>query len=287
MNKEIWTIGRILQWTEQYFHNKELDTPRLDGEVLLSHVLGKDRIYLYIHYDQPLTTEELSAYKALVLKRVNGYSVASIVGHKEFMGLSFMVNEDVLIPRPDTETLVEYTIESCKQKTDLSVLDVCTGPGTILLSLLHYLPQATGIGLDLSEKALDVAKQNRKALQLEERATLIQSNMFTSLKKEKLFDIIVSNPPYISTGEMDTLPSEVLHEPHMALDGGEDGLDFYRILVSESHYYLQLGGLLIIEIGTHQEEAIIQLFASAPQYKCIDTVRDLANVIRVLVFQKV
>ena len=142
MYKEIWTIGRILQWTEQYFQSKEMDTPRLDGEVLLSHVLGKDRIYLYTHYDQPLIQEELDAFRPLVQQRAKGYSVASITGQKDFMGLTFKVNHKVLIPRPDTETLIEHVLDTYPEDCNIRILDVCTGPGTILLSLLHYLPNA-------------------------------------------------------------------------------------------------------------------------------------------------
>ena len=147
MHKEIWTIGRILQWTEQYFQSKEMDTPRLDGEVLLSHVLGKDRIYLYTHYDQPLIQEELDAFRPLVQERAKGHCVAAIIGEKDFMGLTFKVNDKVLIPRPDTETLIEHVLGTYQKDSNIRILDVCTGPGTILLSLLHYLPNACGMGI--------------------------------------------------------------------------------------------------------------------------------------------
>ena len=160
MHKEIWTIGRILQWTEQYFQSKEMDTPRLDGEVLLSHVLGKDRIYLYTHYDQPLIQDELDAFRPLVQQRAKGHCVAAIIGEKDFMGLTFKVNDKVLIPRPDTETLIEYVLGTYPKDSDMRVLDVCTGPGTILLSLLHYLPNACGVGLEISTDALSVAEKN-------------------------------------------------------------------------------------------------------------------------------
>ena len=128
MHKEIWTIGRILQWTEQYFQSKEMDTPRLDGEVLLSHVLGKNRIYLYTNYDQPLEQEELDRFRPLVIERAKGYSVASLTGKKDFMGLTFAVNDKVLIPRPDTETLVEYVLGAYHQQDSIRILDMCTGP---------------------------------------------------------------------------------------------------------------------------------------------------------------
>ena len=194
MHKEIWTIGRILQWTEQYFQSKEMDTPRLDGEVLLSHVLGKNRIYLYTNYDQPLEQEELDRFRPLVIERAKGYSVASLTGTKDFMGLTFAVNDKVLIPRPDTETLVEYVLSSYHQQDSIRILDMCTGPGTILLSLLHYLPTATGMGLDISRDALEIAAQNQEAFNLGNRSEFHESDMFSYLDHHnELFDVIVSN----------------------------------------------------------------------------------------------
>ena len=287
MNQEIWTIGRILQWTEQYFSDKGVDTPRLDGEVLLSHILEKDRIYLYTHYDQPLTKEELDKYRPLVISRAKGHCVATLVGYKDFMGLSFTVDEHVLIPRPDTETLVEYVLGAYKEDAALSILDVCTGPGTILMSLLHYLPQAQGLGLDLSEPALAVAQANRQKFSLEERAELKHSDMFSALNEDETFDIIVSNPPYITEADMKTLSADVLNEPHMALCGGQDGLDFYRILAQESYKHLVKDGLLAMEIGMGQEEDVRHLLEAKGQYKDIAYVKDLAGINRVVVAKKV
>lgn len=146
MHKEIWTIGRILQWTEKYFQSKEMDTPRLDGEVLLSHVLGKDRIYLYTHYDQPLIQDELDAFRPLVQQRAKGHCVAAIIGEKDFMGLTFKVNDKVLIPRPDTETLIEHILGTYQKDSNIRILDVCTGPGTILLSLLALFAECVWHG---------------------------------------------------------------------------------------------------------------------------------------------
>ncbi|WP_298631614.1 HemK/PrmC family methyltransferase, partial [uncultured Veillonella sp.] len=200
MYKEIWTIGRILQWTEQYFQSKEMDTPRLDGEVLLSHVLGKDRIYLYTHYDQPLIQEELDAFRPLVQERAKGHCVAAIIGEKDFMGLTFKVNDKVLIPRPDTETLIEHVLGTYQKDSNIRILDVCTGPGTILLSLLHYLPNACGMGIEISTDALSLAKVNSERFNLNDRVQLLESDMFSALDgKNEQFDLIVSNPPYIRT----------------------------------------------------------------------------------------
>ncbi|WP_298711845.1 peptide chain release factor N(5)-glutamine methyltransferase [uncultured Veillonella sp.] len=283
MHKEIWTIGRILQWTEQYFQSKEMDTPRLDGEVLLSHVLGKDRIYLYTHYDQPLIQEELDAFRPLVQQRVKGYSVASITGKKDFMGLTFKVNDKVLIPRPDTETLIEHILGTYPEDSNMRILDVCTGPGTILLSLLHYLPNAVGVGLDISTDALPLARENRESFNLTERVQFNESDMFSALRgKNEKFDLIVSNPPYIRTGDAKMLSLDVLNEPHIALFGGEDGLKFYRILAKECGSYLNTNGRVAFEVGFDQAEEVGALLQETGQYSTIQFIADLGGHNRVV-----
>ena len=283
MYKEIWTIGRILQWTEQYFQSKGMDTPRLDGEVLLSHVLGKNRIYLYTNYDQPLEQEELDRFRPLVIERAKGHSVASLTGTKDFMGLTFAVNDKVLIPRPDTETLVEYVLSSYHQQDSIRILDMCTGPGTILLSLLHYLPTATGIGLDISRDALEVAARNQEAFKLENRSEFHESDMFSYLEHHnELFDVIVSNPPYIRLEDKKILSPDVLNEPHIALFGGEDGLQFYRILAKECRNYLNANGRVAFEVGFDQAEEVGALLQETGQYSNIQFIADLGGHNRVV-----
>ena len=283
MHKEIWTIGRILQWTEQYFQSKEMDTPRLDGEVLLSHVLGKDRIYLYTHYDQPLIQEELDAFRPLVQERAKGHCVAAIIGEKDFMGLTFKVNDKVLIPRPDTETLIEYVLGTYSKDSDVRILDVCTGSGTILLSLLHYLPNACGMGIEISADALSLAKVNSERFNLNDRVQLLESDMFSALDdKNEQFDLIVSNPPYIRTGDAKLLSQDVLNEPHIALFGGEDGLDFYRILAKTCGTYLKSQGHIAFEIGFDQAESVKALLEETGQYSNIRCIADLGGNDRVV-----
>ena len=283
MYKEIWTIGRILQWTEQYFQSKEMDTPRLDGEVLLSHVLGKDRIYLYTHYDQPLIQEELDAFRPLVQERAKGHCVAAIIGEKDFMGLTFKVNDKVLIPRPDTETLIEHVLGTYQKDSKVRILDVCTGPGTILLSLLHYLPNACGVGLEISTDALTVAEENRERFNLNDRVQLLESDMFSALDgKAEKFDLIVSNPPYIRTGDAKLLSQDVLNEPHIALFGGEDGLEFYRILAKKCDTYLKPQGRIAFEIGYDQAEEVKSLLKEASHYSNIQCIADLGGNNRVV-----
>ena len=283
MYKEIWTIGRILQWTEQYFQSKGMDTPRLDGEVLLSHVLGKNRIYLYTNYDQPLEQEELDRFRPLVIERAKGHSVASLTGTKDFMGLTFAVNDKVLIPRPDTETLVEYVLSAYHQQDSIRILDMCTGPGTILLSLLHYLPTATGMGLDISRDALEIATKNQEAFKLENRSEFHESDMFSYLEHHnELFDVIVSNPPYIRLEDKKILSPDVLNEPHIALFGGEDGLDFYRQFAMECVTYLKPYGLVAFEVGYDQAEDVKSLLEAVGSYVDISFAADLAGINRVV-----
>ncbi len=290
MHKELWTIGRILQWTEQYFRNKGIEGGRLDGEVLLSHILGQPRIYLYTNYDKPLEQHELDAYRPLVMERVKGFSVAAIIGEKEFMGLPFHVTKDVLIPRPDTETLVEDILAVLPNDGEYRILDVCTGPGTILYSLLHYMPNATGMGLDISKDALQVAATNREKLEIGDRAKLCVSDLFSALASlggyEESFDVITSNPPYIPTAELETLAVEVKNEPSLALDGGEDGLDFYRRLVTDSATYLKSGGYLAVEIGMGQDEDVCVLAKVTGFYGEPVMQKDIAGIIRELRWQK-
>lgn len=307
MDNELWTISRMLQWTEQYFRSKGIESSRLDGEVLLSHSLGCDRMYLYVNFDRPLDKAELDAYRPLVVQRAKGYSVAAITGHKEFMGLDFHVNEHVLIPRPDTETLIEDILALYDVNASPCILDLCTGPGTILLSLLHYLPNATGVGLDISDKALAVAEDNRISLELADASRFCESDIkqlleqviigkgteytalmdactslfgeqFTSL--EGLFDVLVSNPPYITTAEMKVLSQEVLHEPHIALHGGDTGLEFYVLIIREGWRFVKDGGYLAIEIGQGQEVAVSKLAKETGQYGEPVYQRDIAGIIR-------
>ena len=214
MNK-IWTIGALLQWTQQYFAGKGIDSPRLDAEILLAHVLHKERIYLYAHYDEPMNGEELAAYRAMVKQRADRLSVAHILGTKAFMGLDFKVSEDVLIPRPETEMLVE-TVVAAAEGTAPAIIDIGTGSGAIILSLLHYLPQATGKGVDISPKALAIAAENGRTLGLDGRVTWIESDLFTKVPQGAC-DWLVSNPPYLTKGDMEHLQPEVRHDPALAL----------------------------------------------------------------------
>lgn len=283
MNK-IWTIGALLQWTQQYFAGKGIDSPRLDAEILLAHVLHKERIYLYAHYDEPMNPQELAAYRELVKKRANRYSVAHILGTQPFMGLDFKVNEDVLIPRPETEMLVESVVAAA-EGTAPSIVDIGTGSGAIVLSLLHYLPQANGIGVDISPKALAIAAENGKALDLDGRVTWIESDLFTNVPQGP-YDWIVSNPPYLTQHDMEELQPEVRHDPALALYGGDDGLDIYRRLAKESPAFVKRGGHCIVEIGAGQTQDVSAIFTADGAYEHEKTVKDYGGIERVLLFTR-
>ena len=281
---QVWTIGAILKWSEQYFGSHGAETPRLDAEVLLSYLLGQKRIFLYVHFDQPLTAEELARYREMVKRRAAGEPVAYICGEKEFMGLTFKVTPAVLVPQPDTETLVEAVIERLKGKEGARIADVCTGSGAIAIALAHYLPESSIVATDISADAVSIAEENAKALELSERVQFFEGDLLAPLAG-KTFDAIMSNPPYIPGADIESLPREVRAEPRIALDGGADGLDFYRRLVGESAALLKDGGFLAVECGDTQAGAIAEM-AKGGGFGRTEIVHDLSDKERVVVMWK-
>lgn len=282
---EVWTIGSILKWTGQYFADKGVESPRLDAEVLLSHVLGKERIYLYVHFDEPLQADELAQYKDAIKKRIARMPVAYIIGYKEFMGLEFNVSPAVLIPRPDTEILVEAVIERLKEKENVSFVDIGTGSGAIVLSLLANLPQAIGSTVDISEAAIAVAKNNAEKLGVSERVNFFHGDVYSPVK-DQVFDAIISNPPYIPDADIEGLQPEVKCEPHGALAGGLDGLDFYRRLVREGVSLLKSGGFMAFEVGIHQASAVSKLAEEFSELGKVDIIKDYGGIERVVIINK-
>lgn len=282
---EVWTIGSILTWTKQYFQGKGVESPRLDAEVLLSHVLGKERIYLYVHFDEPLEEHELAIYKEAIKKRVSRIPVAYILGYKEFMRLKFQVSPDVLIPRPDTEILVEAVLERLKQKEAPTFVDIGTGSGAIVLSLLANLPQVLGSTVDISSDAIAVAKKNAADLGVADRVTFYQGDAYAPLG-DRQFDAIISNPPYIPDADIKGLEPEVKCEPHEALAGGLDGLDFYRKLIGEGIALLKADGFMAFEVGIHQAAAVAKLAAGYPALGDVTILKDYGGIERVVIINK-
>ena len=262
--KPVWTIMKILNWTKQYFADKGVENPRLDAEVLLCAVLKCERINLYVDFERPLTENELAQFKQYVVRRAKHEPLAYILGEKAFMRNMFKVTPDTLVPRPETELLVESIVMAAEAVGgDVKILDIGTGSGAIIVSLLDYLPQAKGVGVDISVGALTVAKGNAVSIGVAERAGFLRSDVFSTLPLDKKFDIIVSNPPYIPAGDIAGLAKDVQQEPIGALDGGVDGLDFYRRITKEAPLHMVEDGLLAFEIGIYQGEAVAELCRQA------------------------
>ena len=281
----VWTIKKLIQWTTGFFEKHQIESPRLDAEILLAHVLHKSRIYLYTDFDLIVNPAELAQYRSFLEKRVSGISTAAIVGEKNFMGLTFKVNEKVLIPRPDTETWLEKVIQYHRNEPDLKVADLGCGSGAILLSFLYYCKEDTGIGVDISKDALQVAEENGRLLKLDDRVNWIEGDYLTALPSGGL-DGILSNPPYIPSGDIEGLQKEVKNEPLLALDGGKDGLDFYRKLAVSAAGYLKPGGFLAVEFGIHQAEDVVNLLKEKGEFDSFEVITDYGGIERAVYCRK-
>lgn len=275
---EVWTVLKVLRWTTEHLAHKGVDSARLDAELLLAETLKLDRVGLYLNYDRPLQTGELDSYRAQVRRRANREPLQYILGHCEFWSLSLQVTPDVLIPRADTEVLVEEALKHVQ--TGSALLDVGTGSGAIALALASELPDCRVTGLDRSVAALRVADRNCRALGLSERVSLVEGDLFDL--PEGGWQLIVANPPYIPTRDLAELMPEVGgHEPQLALAGGDDGLDCYRALARQAPSRLAGGGWLLVEVGINQAAAVAELFAAVGLHDiyCRD---DYAGVPRVV-----
>ena len=279
--KDVWTISSLLNWTVNYFKSKNIQSARLDAEVLLSHVLRQERIYLYVHFDEPMEQNELSKFREYVKKRAQHVPIAYIIGEREFMGLPFKVTKDTLIPRPDTEILVENVLNNVDRDKEIEIVDIGTGSGAIILSLLVNLPKAQGKTVDISSKAIEVAKENAVNLQVNDRCEFFVGDLFAPLNGSK-FDLIVSNPPYIPQKDIVTLEDDVKeYEPVSALTDGGDGLSYYRRLLSEGKAYIKENGFIALEIGIYQSEDVKQI-AMDNGWKDIKIIKDYAGIDRVV-----
>ena len=280
---KLWTIGEIIKETKQYFEKQGVESSRLDAEILLCHVLNKDRVYLYVNFDRPLQKEELDSYRELVVKRAKGISIAYILNKKTFFALDFYVDENVLVPRPETEFLVEFVLDFLNTKEKQSILDIGTGSGAIALSLADRINDAKITACDISEKALFVAKKNSDNLGLSDKVNFVLSDLFEHI--EGLFDVIVSNPPYIASNVIATLSKEVRNEPHLALDGGADGLDIYKRIIKKAPDFLTKDGILAFEIGFAQANALKKLGAEYGFSTC-KVIKDYSKNDRVVILSR-
>jgi release factor glutamine methyltransferase len=258
-----WTTLAVLDWTTQRFTDAGITGARLEAQLLLAHVLGCSRVQLYTGFDKPLGDEELAAYRGLIKRRLGGESVSYLLGEQEFWGLPFTVNEHVLVPRPDTETLIDVARGlRADRNAPCRVLDLCTGSGAIAVALAKELPAATVIATDASIEAVAVAKQNVERNAVGDRVAVRVGDLFAPVQGEQ-FDLIVSNPPYIATAVIGTLSAEVRREPRIALDGGGDGLQFYDRICREAPAHLVRGGWLVVEHGYDQADAVRARFEAA------------------------
>ena len=275
---EVWTIGRVITWTTSHFAERGIDSPRLDAELLLAAVLGKNRLYLYTHYDQPLTPSERDAYRAFVQRRAKHEPVAYILGEREFYGLAFTVTRDVLVPRPETEHLVDAVREwfdehPCARPR---IVDVGTGSGAIAVALAAQIPAAEITAIDISAAALDVARQNATRHGVQERVRLLAGDLLEPVAGEAPFDVVAANLPYIAESERPDLMPEVRdYEPDLALFAGVDGLALLRRLIAAAPARLASPGLLALEMGAGQWPEVQRALNESSAFTGVRAVADL------------
>jgi release factor glutamine methyltransferase len=282
---QTWTIGRLLEWTTGYFTKLNLETPRLDAEVLLAFLLTCKRIDLYIMYDTEVSEGDRTRLRTMVKRRAEGCPIAYIVGKREFFSLELEVTPDVLIPRPETEILVERTLELFRDRTGLEFADIGCGSGAIGVAIAHTLPTARGVCVDISPAALQVAARNAARHGVADRLEFVKSDLFERIGEGRIsdFDLIVSNPPYITEEEMAELPVSVRnYEPRLALAGGTSGLEIIERLIEQSANHLRLGGKFLMEMGATQEGSVLALLRANGRLEVMPTLRDAAGHARIV-----
>ena len=281
--EDAWTVGRLLNWTTDYLRKHGSESPRLDAEVMLASVLEWERVQLYTHFEDVVGDIAGLRYRQLVRRRAEGTPVAYLVGRKEFYSLRFDVAPGVLIPRPESEFVVVEVLEAVKGRGAVRVVDVGTGSGCLAVACARHLPDAEFVAVDLSPEALPQARKNAARHGLAERIEFIEGDLLGPVADRPPFDVIVSNPPYIPAGDIESLEPGVRdHEPRLALDGGPDGLTVVTRLIAEALPLLKPGGHLILEIGSPQEAAVRDRIAAHPEYTLLPTIRDLNGHPRVV-----
>lgn len=297
MNKEsdsdnqVWTISGLIKWTSEYFEAREIDNPRMAAELLLSHCLGLTRLDLYLQHDKPMLQKELALFKTLIKRRVTREPVAYITGVKGFWSLDLAVSADVLIPRPDTECLVETALSVISenfQQGPLKIADLGTGSGAVVLALAASLPENYYCAVDISPAALCIAKKNATFNCPDANINFIAGSWLDAFSEEEIFDVIVSNPPYIPTKDILDLQAEVrMYEPALALDGDADGLKCIRHIVKNAHNFLKPGGWLMLEIAFDQKKDVLEIVAGTGCYAKTEFLKDFAGNDRVVKMQKI
>lgn len=283
---DVLTVMEAVNRSARFLAERGAESPRLSAELLLAHVLGRERLWLYLNYDRPLSDDERDAYRELVRRRAQHEPVAYLIGRKEFYSLDFGVSPAVLIPRPETEHLVETALRHCKERALAAprILDIGVGSGAIIIALLHALPQSRGVGIDISRAALAVAEQNAARHNVLDRLALVEADMeqVEPLNDEAAFDIVVANPPYITDAERDALMSDVRdYEPPQALFCGADPLRYYRAAARLAAAHLVDDGLLALELSAKHGSEICGYLKQTGDWRQLRTTCDLAGVQRV------
>jgi len=279
----MWTILKLLEWTTDYFAKHGIESPRVDAELLLSHILKKKRIELYLDFEKVVSENDLSSFKALIQRRIKREPLQYITGEVNFYGITIKVTPDVLIPRPETELLVEHVLQVTSHKSQVTILDLCTGSGCIIAALAGKLPMARFVGVDISEAALAIARENTE--RWKDRIELLCGDLFEPLLCNDLpqFDIIASNPPYVPEGELSSLQPEVRDfEPREALIAGKDGLEIIIKIINNAHNFLKPGGHLIMEIGDKEADSVRRLIADTGHYNEPEVIRDYGGMERII-----
>ncbi len=283
----VWTIQALLQWTTEYLARKGIEQPRTEAQLLLAAVLGCKRIDLLVRYQEVPTEAERARYRELIQRRVAGWPTAYLVGNRDFYLLNFEVTPAVLIPRPETETLVLRALDLLRPLVRPAVLDLGTGSGCIAVSIAHQKKDAQVTATDISPDALAVARRNAERHGVADRLRFLQGDLFAAVPPGETFHLIASNPPYVASSEWASLPIEIReHEPRLALDGGSDGLAFYRRIAAQAAPYLLPGGHLLLEIGFGQNDAVRAILEQHPQWELQPTVPDMAGRPRVVVARR-
>lgn len=273
-------LVEVLQRTERFFRERGIPSPRLDAELILGHILGLERVALYLQFDRPLTEAELSALRPLVRARGNRQCLAHVLGHKEFFDLDLLTPPGVLVPRPDTETLVEAALALLPADEERFVADIGAGSGAIGLALAANRPRLKLYAVDLSPDAITTTRENAKRLGLSERVGVLKGSLLDPIPPGRPIDVVVSNPPYIPSADIEGLSPEIReHEPRLALDGGADGLEVYRKLVPAAA--ARAREAVLVEVGDGQHEAVEALFRAAGLHQ-VRTHKDLSGTGRVV-----
>lgn len=282
-----WTVQRIIDWTTQHFRKCGCDSPRLDAEILLAHVRGCDRIQLYTRYAEILSADERACMRDLVNRRAQREPVAYLVGYREFFGLDFKVNRDVLIPRPDTEVLVLEALEKLRGLAAPRILEIGTGSGCVAITLASQNPGLHVTATDISDSALQIAEQNARQHRVSERITFRRGNLFEPLEAAQPYDMVISNPPYVAESDRAHLQPEILdHEPPQALFAGPDGMNILRLLVSQSSRFLKEGAWLLLELSPEQAPEMRRMFQIDGCWENPVEISDLSGQVRVIHCQR-